>query len=65
MEIFLFFFWKAVKIAGSAQKNSVGWVIGNSGIFFRPYIYDWCIMDKDMYKKNNNFTFKVFQFSAI
>ena len=28
-----FFFWKAIKIAGSAQKNRVGRVSGNTGIF--------------------------------
>ena len=39
MKIFLFFFfWKAIKIAGSAQKNKqtknrVGRVSGNTGIF--------------------------------
>ena len=33
MKIFLFFFWKAIKIAGSAQKNNVGRVSGNTGIF--------------------------------
>ena len=32
MKIFLFF-WKAIKIAGSAQKNRVGRVSGNTGIF--------------------------------
>ena len=53
MKIFLFFFWKAIKIAGSAQKNNnnnnnkkkkkknrVGRVSGNTGIFFRPYGID-------------------------
>ena len=28
----LFFFWKAIKIAGLARKISVGWVSGNTGI---------------------------------
>ena len=32
---FLFFFWKAIKIAGSAQNNRVGRVSGNM-YFFRP-----------------------------
>ena len=48
MTVFLFFFWKAIKIAGSAQKkkkknkkkkNRFGRVNGNIGILFRPY-YD-------------------------
>ena len=30
------FFWKALKIVGSAQKIRVGRVNGNTGIFFRP-----------------------------
>ena len=35
MKIFLFFFWKAIKIAGSAQKTgSVG--LAETQIFFRP-----------------------------
>ena len=29
----LIFFWKAIKIAGSAQKNRVGRVSGNTGTF--------------------------------
>ena len=36
MKIFLFFFWKAIKIAGLAQKkkkNNAGWVSRNIGIF--------------------------------
>ena len=38
MKIFLFFFWRAIKIAGSAQKNRVGQVSGNTDIFFfRPH----------------------------
>ena len=37
MKIFLFFSWKAIKIAESAQNNRVGPVSGNTGIFFRPY----------------------------
>ena len=28
------FFWEAIKIAGSAQKIKVGWVSGNTGIFY-------------------------------
>ena len=39
MKLFYFFFWKAIKIAGSAQKNGVGRVSGNAGrpiYFFRP-----------------------------
>ena len=28
------FFWKAIKIAGSAQKSRVSQVSGNMGIFF-------------------------------
>ena len=32
--LFIFFFWKAIKIAVSAQKNGVGRVSGNTGIFF-------------------------------
>ena len=28
------FFWKAIKIAGSAQKNRVSRVSGNMGIFY-------------------------------
>ena len=45
MTVFLFFFWKAIKIVGSAQKktkknnNRFGRVNGNIGILFRPY-YD-------------------------
>ena len=36
---FFFFYWKAIKIAGSAQKSSVGQVSGNTGIFFfRPKV---------------------------
>ena len=31
-----FFFWKAIKIAGSAHKNRVGRVSGNTGMFLRP-----------------------------
>ena len=27
------YFWKAIKIAGSAQENRVGRVSGNAGIF--------------------------------
>ena len=36
MKIFLFFFWNAIKIAGSVQKkkNRVGRVSGNIGLFF-------------------------------
>ena len=30
MKIFLFFFWKAIEIAGSAQKNRVCRVSGNN-----------------------------------
>ena len=38
MKIFLFFFfWKAIKIAGSAQEMRVGRVSGNTGILFMPY----------------------------
>ena len=33
-ENLFFFFWKAIKIAGSAQKNRVGRVSGNTGFFF-------------------------------
>ena len=37
MKIFLFFFWKAIEMTGSAQKkNRVGRVSGNTGIF-RPH----------------------------
>ena len=32
--MFLFFFKMAIKIAGSALKGRVGWVSGNTGIFF-------------------------------
>ena len=32
----LSFFWKAIKIAGSAQKTRVSRVSGNTGILFRP-----------------------------
>ena len=31
MKSFYFFFWKAIKIAGLAQKNRVGRVSGNAG----------------------------------
>ena len=34
MKIFLFFFWKVIKIAGSEQKNMVGRASRNTGIFF-------------------------------
>ena len=33
MKIFSIFFWKAIKIAGWAQKERVGRVSGNTGIF--------------------------------
>ena len=38
MKIFLFYFKMAIKITGSAQNYRVGWVSGNTPIFFRPYI---------------------------
>ena len=34
---YFFFIWKAIKIAGSAQKNRVCRVSGNIGIFFFYY----------------------------
>ena len=34
------FFWKAIKIAGSAQKNRVGRVSGNTGDFFLGLMAD-------------------------
>ena len=46
MKIFLFFLWKAIKIAGSAQKaGSVG--LAETQVFFRPKLTNknfliWC-----------------------
>ena len=41
MKIILFFFWKAIKIAGSAQKNGVVRVSGNTCIFLGLKAFDY------------------------